>query len=131
MSRLAAVKVSWHYESNVPRCETCQHMRTARIVLTRDSLTKRVNHLCKLAGFTVARFACCDKWTGKDGSTVDPLTDPIKPPKTPPPEPKPKPFECLNCGKRFTTEIGATAHRDRWHPPPKKWNPPATKGTQP
>lgn len=121
MSYLSQIKASWHYESNVPRCETCQHMQTARIVLTRDSLTKRINHLCKLGAFTVARHACCDKWTGKDGSTVDPLPPIPKPPAPPPPAAKPKPFECGNCGKRFTTEQGVAAHRERWHPPPKQW----------
>jgi hypothetical protein len=124
MSRLSQLKVSWNYETNVPRCETCQHMQTARIVLTRDSLTKRVNHLCKLGGFTVTRYACCDKWQGKDGSTVDPLPAIPAKPKPGAPEPKPETHECPNCGKRFATDRGLSDHRKREHPPPRQWNPP-------
>lgn len=124
MSRLSQLKISWNHETNVPRCGTCKNMQTAMIVLTRDSKTKRVNHFCKLAGFTTATFSCCDKWTGKDGSTFDLPPAPPAAPKPTPSAPKPKPHECPNCGKRFATQQGVDDHRKTWHPPPKQWKSP-------
>lgn len=72
MSHLGQLKKKWDYETNVPRCSTCTHFKQSMIVLTTDSLTKRVNHHCGLGGFTINQNAVCKNWQDKTtGDTLE------------------------------------------------------------
>lgn len=54
------------YEPDVPRCQTCQHFRKARLKL-RNSLPYHVPTQCDLGDFIVEPTGCCDFWCGRDG----------------------------------------------------------------
>ena len=71
MSHLSRLKKNVNYEHNVPRCAICNHFQKSMIVLTTDSMTKRINHHCKRHGFNVAPNSVCDTWTGVDGDILE------------------------------------------------------------
>lgn len=66
---LASLKRQLHYDSDVPRCETCKHFRKAGSVLI-DSLPRAFGPKCTLHDFNVRQCGCCDTWAGHDGSDL-------------------------------------------------------------
>lgn len=118
MSKLSQLKHDWNYDTDVPRCATCVHFKTAMIVLTTNSRTKRINHHCGIGFFRVAQNSVCDKWLGADGSTLEPTqaetnTQKIKAGDT-------EAAQCLNCGKLFKNKAAAKQHWDAAHAKPTK-----------
>lgn len=106
---------AWNYESSVARCGNCMNFRESRVVLTNDSVTRRINHHCGSGGFTCTPNGCCDKWIGKDGATADPA-----------PEVKvinhhhhqyTRVYDCMNCGKEFKSREARDQHVRDTHPP--------------
>lgn len=71
MSKLAQLRKSWDFEGSVPRCSTCVHFKHSHIKLTTNSNTVRVNHHCKLGGFTITANSICKNWMGKDGARLE------------------------------------------------------------
>jgi hypothetical protein len=71
MSNLARLKIKVHYEKNVPRCETCIQFKESKIVLSHNSIPKRINQHCKLHGFAIARASVCDTWQSAEGETLE------------------------------------------------------------
>lgn len=70
MSKLGQLRKKVHYETNVPRCETCASFKKPYVYLTTHSITAKSQPLCKLHQFTVRPLSCCDQWAGADGSTL-------------------------------------------------------------
>lgn len=70
MSKLGQLRKRINYETNVPRCETCVAFKKPYVYLMTNSLPARSKPLCKAHQFTIQALSCCDKWTGKDGSTL-------------------------------------------------------------
>lgn len=70
MSKLSSLRKKVHYETNIPRCESCASFKKPYIFLKTNSETGRSKPLCNKHSFTVAPNACCDNWTGNDGSTL-------------------------------------------------------------
>lgn len=68
MSKLERRRKKVNYETNVPRCGTCIHIKTYGCRL-RDSLPQRTVHLCAKHEFTCASFSVCDDWQSKTGET--------------------------------------------------------------
>lgn len=105
--RPSVAKQEQNYQGSVPRCSLCVHFKEARIVLTTNSNTVRVNSLCMLGGFNVTPNGCCDVWKGKDGSVLE--ADPLAPVAQ---EHK---FACAVCGRKFTTQAAARQHTKDAH----------------
>lgn len=70
MSKASQLKGKWDYEADIARCETCTHYRIARVVLSKDSQTKRIHQHCNLGGFNVGAMSICNRWTGKAGEML-------------------------------------------------------------
>jgi hypothetical protein len=71
MSFLSKLKKKVNYEHNVPRCAICANFQKSKVVLTTDSMTKRINHHCNRHGFSVALNSVCDTWVGVDGDILE------------------------------------------------------------
>jgi hypothetical protein len=70
MSRLQKLRKKVEYETDTPRCSNCTNYRKAAYYL-RDSLPVPTHAMCVLHAFTVRPNACCNKWSGADGSLLD------------------------------------------------------------
>jgi hypothetical protein len=82
MSHLAKLKVKLHYEKDVPRCATCRHFKSSRIVMTTHSQTRVQKPLCGLHGFITGPANVCDTWVSHKGETLEPIEQPkIEQPK--------------------------------------------------
>lgn len=69
MSKLSQKRKKWGYESSVPRCATCVNFKPGGFFLL-DSLPRHFGPKCKEGGFGVDLVGVCDRWKGKDGSTL-------------------------------------------------------------
>jgi hypothetical protein len=70
VNTLKKLRLAVNYEKDVPRCETCSHVKKPYIMLTTDSQTRQTPWWCNQNKFTCAKNSVCDKWLGKDGSTL-------------------------------------------------------------
>jgi hypothetical protein len=71
MSAMSKLKKKVGYETNIPRCKTCTNFREAKIVLIKNSKTKRINHCCAKHGFTIAINSVCDTWLTETGESLE------------------------------------------------------------
>lgn len=65
MSKLSQLRKAWNYETNIPRCATCEEFMPPRVYLKTDSLPVQAKPLCKKGHFHVAPLSICDKWHRK------------------------------------------------------------------
>jgi hypothetical protein len=70
VSKIGQLRSAWHYETNVPRCETCISVRKPYVYLKTDSIPAQSKWHCKAGNFDVRPNACCDKWRNKKGEVV-------------------------------------------------------------
>ena len=78
------------YELATPVCVSCANYQPPRLALRNSLPGMQSAALCRLGQFAVHPFACCDKWAGRRGETLDGAAS--KPtPIAPPPAPKPQP----------------------------------------
>lgn len=55
-----------NFETNVPRCGTCIHVRVYQ-----DKVKKQTTTVCDELKFKVARFSRCDLWESKKGEVLE------------------------------------------------------------
>ena len=77
-SRFVKIKNKFHFEKNVPRCETCINFQESKIMMTTYSRTVRLNHHCKVHGFSITKTALCDAWQSEKGEVLEPLQAKVK-----------------------------------------------------
>ncbi len=70
MTHASQVKKDWEWESDVPRCMTCEHFRSSAMFLV-NSLPRKVSPFCKKGSFNTRPNAVCNRW--KDKKTGDTL----------------------------------------------------------
>jgi hypothetical protein len=69
MSRLSRLRKAVNYDTDIPRCQTCKHLRKPGSFL-KNSLPVKSPALCKQHDFTVQLLSVCDNWTGRKGETL-------------------------------------------------------------
>lgn len=70
MTHASQAKKDWEWESDVPRCMTCEHFRSSAMFLV-NSLPRKVSPFCKKGWFNTRPNAVCNRW--KDKKTGDTL----------------------------------------------------------
>jgi hypothetical protein len=63
-----AIMAAQGYEKRPPQCISCTHYQPARHGV--PGQTPYLDPHCRLGHFAVQPHAICDKWQGKDGSTI-------------------------------------------------------------
>jgi len=71
MSYLSQLRSKVNYEKDIARCGNCKSYKPPYVYLKKDSQTARSKPICTLHFFDVAVNSLCDKWTGKDGATLE------------------------------------------------------------
>lgn len=66
----AMVKTRADYESDVPRCQTCRHFRSARILLV-EGLAKPYPDRCKLHRVACEPAGLCATWENRAGERLE------------------------------------------------------------
>lgn len=62
------------FELNPPRCLNCEHLQAPKLGVPSGPAGKGhpfVPMACRLGNFQVKAWSICDRWTGRDGETLE------------------------------------------------------------